>query len=354
MKLWENAMNEISPDLLSGAMEYEKDAAAEAASKARAAKDLRKKWIPAAACLLLGVLLVGGGLWFNGKNRKPTDYSAIWQADEPLREGSVLESYQTIINDAPYTAYQSSRICDPALVGEKLGDVTVRGGWYRFIDEGRTVTVDPVILDPSMAGEDHLNAEVFAIRGVAPKIAVCLKFSEAGEVLTTDRYYSHFNAGAAFGTLSAFFSGTQAAERLRLIYETGYTSLSVETASAKGISRRSYYTDDAAAESIVKALLDCDGPASAAEEETILTTCEKRASFRIDIEGIGNWRVTLYGSGYLKLEPSGITLLKAYSFLYQIGNSAENLIRLLEQVGTPYGREEGSTVTATTSDARPE
>ena len=27
MKLWENAMNETSPDLIAGAMEYEKEAA---------------------------------------------------------------------------------------------------------------------------------------------------------------------------------------------------------------------------------------------------------------------------------------------------------------------------------------
>ena len=49
MKLWENAMNEMSPDLIAGAMEYEKDAAAKRRGQQQR---LIKRWIPAAACLL--------------------------------------------------------------------------------------------------------------------------------------------------------------------------------------------------------------------------------------------------------------------------------------------------------------
>ena len=144
------------------------------------------------------------------------------------------------------------------------------------------------------------------------------------------------------------------------------TSLSVETASAKGISRTSYFTDEAAAEALVKALLSLDGPAVSipsvpVREETILASCQKRASFRISIVGIGNWNVVVYDNGYLQLALSGVDaglFTDGLSRVFEIASaSAEGLIRLTEQAGTPYIPEEGETITATTAttdEAKPE
>ena len=88
MKLWENAMNEMSPDLIAGAMEYEKEAVQRAEKRRR----LMKRWMPVAACLLLG-LLIGGIVWSRNpsgmigkpqpldtdrENTAPQDYSAVW------------------------------------------------------------------------------------------------------------------------------------------------------------------------------------------------------------------------------------------------------------------------------------
>ena len=389
MKLWENAMNEISPDLIAGAMEYEK-----AAVKPRAAKSLRKKWIPA-ACLLLGLVLIGGGLLLFPKRESregrpdgetaqepltlpsssdapteaypagsdtppevlPTitekldDYSEIWKADRQWEEGieTFGASYHTEILDGPFAGYQSSYVCEEALIGEKLGEAALNGRWYYIGTHG--------VLQEQWNPFEDLQAEVFAIRGLSPDAAVALRFSQAGSVLTTDHYYTYLNPKTELPRLSVFFTGSQAEERLTK--SGGQATLEVEKASAQAVTRSYYNTDESAAGTVAKALLALDGPAAEdISEETILVHCEKRASFSIRIDGIGQWGITVYDNGYLRLSLSGTDVglfSDGFSRFFEIGaDAAEDLIRLLEQVGTPYVREEGSTVTATTSDARPE
>ena len=298
MKLWENAMNEISPDLIAGAMEYEK-----AAVKPRAAKSLRKKWIPA-ACLLLGLVLIGGGLLLFPKRESregrpdgetaqepltlpsssdapteaypagsdtppevlPTitekldDYSEIWKADRQWEEGieTFGASYHTEILDGPFAGYQSSYVCEEALIGEKLGEAALNGRWYYIGTHG--------VLQEQWNPFEDLQAEVFAIRGLSPDAAVALRFSQAGSVLTTDHFYTYLNPKTALPRLSVFFTGSQAGERLTK--SGGQATLEVEKASAQAVTRSYYHTDESAAGAIAQALLALDGPAA---EEISLT-----------------------------------------------------------------------------------
>ena len=362
MKLWEKVMNEMSPDLIAGAMEQEKEAAAPHGSRLR----LMKRWIPAAACLMLGLLLIGGGvLFFRGRKTQPEtesavpqDYGAIWAAAQSgLIQESFWVSYHTEIPDGPFAGYQSSRICDAALVGEKLGDASVSGAWYRIAREFRPESGKEELSKEPEGSPETLRAEVFAIRGVAPETAVCLKYLDRSEAVSTDHYITFLNPAADFAALSAFFGAAQAAERTDLIRQEGITSLMIETASGSGVTRRSYFTDESAAAAIVGTLLACDGPAADAEEETILSACRQRASFRIGIEGIGNWAVTVYGSGYLKLELAGVhagLFAEGLARVFAIGVApAENLIRLMEQRGTAYVPQEDGTITWYTEAARP-
>ena len=374
MKLWENAMNEMSPDLIAGAMEYEKEAAQRTEKRRR----LMKRWIPVAACLLLGVLI--GGIvwsrnpgWLIGKplresieteSTSPLDYSAVWaSAQTGLVQETIWESYHVEIPEGPFAGYQSSYVCDDALVGEKLGEVSVQGAWVRIAYEFRAESGKTEASKTPASDPETLRAEVFCIRGIAPETAVCLKYLDKSEAISTEHSISFLNPAAEFPMLSALFEAVQAAERTSLIRKDGMTSLSVETASAKGISRTSYFTDEAAAEALVKALLSLDGPTVSipsvpVREETILASCQKRASFRISIVGIGNWNVIVYDNGYLQLALSGVDaalFTDGLSRVFEIVSvSAEDLILLMEQSGTAYVPKEGETVTVYTEVARPE
>lgn len=357
MKLWENAMNEIGPDLIEGAMEYEKEAAAP--QKGRQLR-LMKRWIPAAACLLLAVLLIGGGILFF-RERKPqpgtVDYRAAWAAAQTgLVQESLWLSYHTEIPDGPFAGYQSSRICDAALVGEKLGDAVVSGAWYRFTYEFRAESGKTELSKEPEGSPETLRAEVFAILGVAPETAVCLKYLDKSEAVSGDHYIAFLNPAAEYAALSAFFGAAQAAGRTSLIRQEAITSLMVETVSGSGVSSRSYFTDESAASAIIGTLLACDGPAADAEEEAILSACPQRGSFRIGIAGSGNWAVTVYANGYLKLELSGVEaglFTDGFTRVFAIGSaSAEGLIRLMEQRGTAYVPQENATVTWYTEAAK--
>ena len=267
------------------------------------------------------------------------------------------------IPDGPFAGYQSSYVCDAALVGEKLGEVSVQGAWIRIAyefqaDSGKTEVSKTPASDP-----ETLRAKVFCIRGIAPETAVCLKYLDKSEAVSTEHYISFLNPAAEYPTLSALFEAVQAPERTSLIRKENMTSLSVETASAKGLSRTSYFTDEAAAEALIKALLSLDGPAVSipsvpVREETILASCQKRASFRIGIVGIGNWNAIVYDNGYLQLALSGVDaglFTDGLSRVFEIVSaSAEDLILLMEQSGTAYVPKEGETVTWYTEAARPE
>lgn len=416
MNLWENAMNELSPDLISGALEYEKEAVEKAAAKTRAARVLRKKWIPAAACLLLGLVLIGGGMLLFPKResregrpdgetvREPLtlpsssdapskaypagsetppealltgsetppealpsitekldDYSGIWKAAFQPEIETLGITYHTEILEGPFAGYQSSYVCEEALVGEKLGEATLKGSIFYL--GFNTPTGKGAVLREWENTIETLTADVFALGEVPSGVAVVLHFTQTGssrydvDPLTTDHYYTYLNPAAAFDSLSDVWAAVQADARLSLIRPESMPAYTVESASGAGVTHTSYFADDAAAEAIVKALLACGGPETALTEEDILRTCDKRGGFRAELGGIGQLNIIVYRNGYLQIYPTGSMshlFAEGLSRFFEIGpDAAEDLIRLLEQDGVPYGTEDG-TVTAVTNVAKPE
>ncbi len=345
MKLWENTMNELEPGLIAGAMEYEKK---RNEGKSGSGLFSGRRLLPAAACL---VLLLAGAAVILFRQAEPQDLSALWNAGTLHEDSSFESSYQVTIREAPYAAYQSTYVCDPALAGEKLGEVTVLGGWYQvqYGPDGKARTEN----GPEGGGE-ILRAEVFGIRGVSPDTAVCLKYLDRSEALTADRYYSFLNPDKAFGTFADFFASTAAAEHLSLRRQDGMAPLLLESVSRKEIVRASYDLDGAAEEKFLKAILACGGTASAEASETILSSCTKRLSCRVQLEGIAVWKLTILDSGYLQLEPSGIHLLREISLQFRIGDAAKELIRLAEQQGVRRTVDPAATVTGSSGAAQPE
>ncbi len=345
MKLWEKTMNELEPGLIAGAMEYERKRSAGKRTHGRLSG---RRLLPAAACL---VLLLAGAAVILFRQAEPQDLSALWNAGTLHEDSSFESSYQVTVREAPYAAYQSTYVCDPALVGEKLGEVTVLGGWYQlhYGSDGTAQTES----GPEGGGE-ILRAEVYGIRGVSPDTAVCLKYLDKSEALTTDRYYSFLNPDKAFWTLADFLAGTVAADRLSLRRQDGTAPLLLESVSGKEIARTSYDLDGAAEEKLLKALFACGGPASSETPETILSACTKRLTCRLKLEGIAVWDLTVFDNGYLQLEPSGIRLLREISLQFRIGDAAKELIRLAEQQGVRRTVDPAATVTGTSGAAQPE
>ena len=60
-------------------------------------------------------------------------------------------------------------------VGKKLSDVTVSAKW--------------VYCDGHSSEPETLRGTVYTIKGVDKNIAVCIKFTDKGEALTTTHYY---------------------------------------------------------------------------------------------------------------------------------------------------------------------
>ena len=344
MKLWEKTMNELEPGLVAGAMEYERKRSAGKRTHGRLSG---RRLLPAAACL---VLLLAGAAVILFRQAEPQDLSALWNAGTLQQDSSFESSYQVTVREAPYAAYQSTYVCDPALTGEKLGEVTVLGGWYRvqYKPDGTARTEGPE------GGGEILRAEVFGIRGVSPDTAVCLKYLDKGEGLSTDHYYSFLNPDKDFGKLADFLAGTAAADRLSLRRQAGTAPLLLESVSGKKIARTSYDLDGAAEEKLLKALFACGGPASSETSETILSACTKRLTCRLKLEGIAVWDLTVFDNGYLRLEPSGVQLPGNISLQFRIGDAAKELIRLAEQQGVRRTVDPAATVTGTSGAAQPE
>jgi len=148
------------------------------AEKKAARKSVRPwmKWSVAAACLLLAVF-GAGKLMPQLIGRAPATDPSGAEAQTRLPEELVLEkAYRTTIPDGTYAGYRSMRVCEPAFVGEKLDSTTVEAGWVNASGE-------------YISGRESLRAEVYAIKGIDEKAAVCLKFIDKGEALTMNHYY---------------------------------------------------------------------------------------------------------------------------------------------------------------------
>ncbi len=188
MKLWEKVMNETDPSLIAEAMEYSEktDKESEALVPGRdplRIKKLTKRLLPVAAALALvligtGVLLSRKPLQETGAAGGETKKAIYYETGLPEsgEENAFEKAYRTVIPEGTYAGWQSLKVCDASFVGEKLGDITVEAGWKNASEE-------------YVSEKESLRAQVFHVKGVDPAKAVCLKFTDKGDALTTDHYY---------------------------------------------------------------------------------------------------------------------------------------------------------------------
>lgn len=102
-------------------------------------------------------------------------------------ETAFYMSYVYRIADGAYAGYIPGRVIASERVGEKLEDALVTGGWQ--------------YADGSMPESEDLKCEVYRISGVDPSVAVCIRFVDKGDALTTDHYYVQYNPSSDRNTL---------------------------------------------------------------------------------------------------------------------------------------------------------
>ena len=122
-----------------------------------------------------------------------TDSTSAPPAEEPMTaaepaqtpaqaETAFEKQYVYRLTDPVYAGYTPGKVIAPEKVGEKLADATATAGW--------------TYADGTEAAREELRCEVFRITGVDPAVAVCVRFLDKGEALTTDHYYVQYDPAA--------------------------------------------------------------------------------------------------------------------------------------------------------------
>jgi hypothetical protein len=102
-------------------------------------------------------------------------------------ETAFYMSYVYRIADGAYADYTPGRVISAERIGEKLCDALVTGGWQ--------------YAGGDMPETEELRCEVYRITGVDPSVAVCIRFLDKSDALTTDHYYVQYNPAADQNTL---------------------------------------------------------------------------------------------------------------------------------------------------------
>ncbi len=111
-------------------------------------------------------------------------------------ETAAYMNYTYYINSGKYKDYCPGKVIDKDKVGKKIGSVTVTGYWegYGAVNENKTQ-------------KETLSADVYYIEGVSDDVAVCLKFNDKGDALTTNHYYVVINPKADYSPVREYAIG---------------------------------------------------------------------------------------------------------------------------------------------------
>ena len=114
-------------------------------------------------------------------------------------ETVVSMNYTYYINSGKYKNYCPGKVIEKDKVGEKIGSVTVTGYWEGFgaVSENKTQ-------------KETLSADAYYIKGVSDDVAVCLKFKDKGDALTTNHYYVVINPKADYSPVIEYVIGGSA------------------------------------------------------------------------------------------------------------------------------------------------
>lgn len=128
-----------------------------------------------------------------------TEHSSVTspavEATTEAPEAAFYEAYCYSLDDPAYSAYIPGKVITPDRVGEKIGDATVTAGW--------------TYADGTMPVTEQLRCEIYQITEIDPATAICIKFLDKGEALTTDHYYVQINASADLSAIADYIIPAQ-------------------------------------------------------------------------------------------------------------------------------------------------
>ena len=257
---------------------------------------------------------------------------------EPLHENGILEKRKlSVISDPLYESYVSLRVIDPAYVGEKLGDTEVRSFWRNYL-----------------YGEDTdlelLRAEIYAIKGISTETAVCIRYLDEGDALTTSHYYTYINPnykpqnfGNFYQTFALDFS---AKNRVTLSYPSEEGTVYQYCDIDGNILTRSLTS---LTDAEIRAVTVWNGDSALENEKEILRNCSAQALFSGEISPGGTFSCRIYDNGYLY-----IRINKTISYLFEIHEAAtDSVFRMIDEHKTTQNTNANGTVTCE-STALPE
>ena len=294
------ALENIDPAYIEGAANYRAE---------HSAGNRFLKWGTLAAGFVI-LLLTGAFLL---KPVPPVD-SVYWS--EPNIEQGVLEKRKlSVINDPAYENYSALRVVDPAYVGEKLGDTEVKSFWRNYL-YGEDTDVE------------FLRAEIYAIRGISPEIAVCIRYLDEGDALTTTHYYTYINTDHKPQSLGDFY---------RLFAQdrdfSARNGITLSYPSEEGTVHRSYDIDGAVLIRSLSSLVNSETrPVSVwADNDTweneadILKNCSAQALFYGETPLGGVFSCRIYDNGYLY-----IRINKSISYVFELSET-DSFFRLIDE-----------------------
>jgi len=137
----------------------------------------------------------------HGETKPATATAAVKSSTTVVPETVVSMKYTYSINSGKYKNYCPGKVIEKDKVGEKIGPVTVTGYWEGFgaVSENKTE-------------KETLSADVYYIKGVSDDVAVCLKFNDKGDALTTTHYYVVINPEADYSPVMEYVIGAGSAK----------------------------------------------------------------------------------------------------------------------------------------------
>lgn len=120
------------------------------------------------------------------------------EATTEAPEAAFYEAYCYSLDNSEYSDYISGKVITPYKVGEKIGDATVTAGW--------------TYADGTMPVTEQLRCEIYQITEIDPATAICIKFLDKGEALTTDHYYVQYNGFADLSAVADYIIPAQVSD----------------------------------------------------------------------------------------------------------------------------------------------
>lgn len=238
----------------------------------------------------------------------------------PTQSGEValIEQYTARITNGAYKNYAPMTALKTyeASIGEKLTDVTVWGFW---------ASNDKDFFDADdYTGEEKietLRAEVYALEGISPEIAVLVKYLDQGEALTLDHYYVFVNRDVEnkIENLADFYTKLNADH----YFTVKWNDMLVQT---RDLDRSVYRTDNTIITNLRDMLLSLNGTIA-----RTFTTYTKELTFDIDMDSIGAYTgyASVYDNGYITFT---FHSTNHFTFSFDIGEeNAKSIISYIEE-----------------------